>query len=135
MFRSPATLFRYTVIRFLLVGLVTWLILPDPTFLIVTHADVRVAADTAIQDFRLADENTHCVRVEGTRVRINAGDNNAYRMQFAEIEIYVHNPTGDRRSTFNIATGATVLASSSFEYVGWSTEKVNDGEWDSVPGA
>jgi hypothetical protein len=75
-----------------------------------------------------------CVRVMGKKLRVNPTDKSTYRMQFSEIEAWVRPPSGDQNSLFNQAVGATVTASSSFEGLGWSTEKANDGFVASEPG-
>ncbi len=81
-----------------------------------------------------APVEAQCLKVEGTRLRPNPNDRTLYRMQLAEIEVYVYASMGQQNSTFNGAPGAGVTASSSFEGLGWSTAKVNDGEWNTVVG-
>ncbi len=76
-----------------------------------------------------------CIKIEATRLRPNPNDKNLYRMQLAEVEVYVRNPTGDQNSTYNLAPGAAVTTSSSFEALGWATDKINDGAWNSESGS
>jgi hypothetical protein len=54
-------------------------------------------------------------------------------MQFAEIEIYIRNPTGPQSTIVNVAPGSSIAASSSFEFIGWSQDDINDGQWESSP--
>src|SRR5690349_13774221 len=85
------------------------------------------------QAFRFQPIQARCVKVEGTRLRSNVGDGNQYRMQFAEVEVYIRNPTGTQFSTVNIASGSSIATSSSYDYIGWSQDDINDGQWDSSP--
>lgn len=85
------------------------------------------------QVFRFEPHEARCVRIEATRLRPDPGDGDRYRLQFAEIEVFIQNPTGEQHSTINVALGAKAIASSSFEYVGWGLDHINDGAWNSKP--
>lgn len=87
---------------------------------------------TRHQVFNFRPQQARCLKIEGSRLRPNPTDGNLYRMQLAEIEVYIRNPTGAQNSTVNAALGAPIAASSSFEYAGWSRDDINDGQWDSL---
>src|SRR5512140_2886137 len=85
------------------------------------------------QAFSFPPQQARCVKIEGTQLRPNVPDGNQYRMQFAEVEVLAHNPTGPQASIVNLAPGSSIAASSSFEYIGWTQDDINDGQWDSSP--
>jgi hypothetical protein len=79
----------------------------------------------AVQSFGFSAVSARYVKIEGTNLRPNPSDANRYRMAFAEIELYGH----------NLAKGAIVTASSTYENSLFSTSKVNDGGRSSVTGS
>lgn len=85
------------------------------------------------QAFSFPAQPARCIKVEGTQLRPNIGDAGLYRMQLAEIEIYVRNPAGPQSSIVNLAVGSSIATSSSFEFIGWSQDDIIDGQWDSLP--
>ena len=102
--------------------------------MIVTRTNYPLPGNAG-QAFSFQPQSARCVKIEGTKLRRNAGDGNQYRMQFAEVEIYIRNPTGAQFSIVNLAPGSSIAASSSFEYIGWSQDDINDGQLDSSPDA
>jgi hypothetical protein len=99
---------------------------------VVTRTNYPLPGDAG-QVFRFEPRQARCIRIDATRLRSDPGDANRYRAQFAEIEVFIQNPTGEQHATVNVALGAKVIASSSFEYVGWGLDRVTDGAWDSSP--
>jgi hypothetical protein len=99
---------------------------------VVTRKDYPLPGNAG-QAFSFPAQPARCIKIEGTRLRPNMGDAGLYRMQLAEIEIFIRNPTGPQSSIVNLAVGSSIAASSSFEFIGWSQDDINDGQWDSLP--
>jgi hypothetical protein len=77
---------------------------------------------SGVQSFAFAPQHARYVRVTGTNLRQNPNDNNYYRMQFAEMGVYLTDE----------AVLATPTASSSHEGNGWSVNFANDGQFTST---
>lgn len=78
----------------------------------------------SVQSFPFSPQSARYVKITGTNLRSNPNEQNYYRMQFAETEIYG-----------NIAMSKNVSVSSSIEAYNWFKTKVNDGQRNSVAGS
>jgi Glycosyl hydrolases family 43/F5/8 type C domain len=91
---------------------------------VISETGYPLPSTGASQIFSFAAQNARYIRVQGTNLRPVPNDNNAYRMQFAEIALYA--PKTNRTS------GATPTASSSHEGDGWGLSMVKDGQFTST---
>ncbi|OCT15081.1 hypothetical protein A8709_13290 [Paenibacillus pectinilyticus] len=80
------------------------------------------------QVYNFSATTARYVKINGTNLRTNPNDQNAYRMQFAEIETSGMN-------SGNLAVLKPVTASSSYEGSDWFTHRVNDGQKNAVYGS
>ncbi len=55
---------------------------------VITQSAYPFPANGAVQHFTFSAQNARYLRVTGTSLRANPNENNAYRMQFFEIEVY-----------------------------------------------
>jgi hypothetical protein len=69
-----------------------------------------------VQSYPIPATTARYVKITGTKLRPNPNDNNAYRMQLAEVEVY----------------SPVVTASSSVDQHPWGDTKVHDGERNST---
>ena len=90
----------------------------------VTQTGYALPGNSA-QIFPFIATDARYVRVEGTNLRINPGDGNRYRMQFAEMEVY------NNGGPPNFAIGSIPTVSSDINCCGWTVANAIDGNKNS----